>query len=354
MKKGRLFALGTLIFIFMVVGLTSPIGYAKEAAPQKVYKLTFNDNLIWRPMFCHKYSAKDGPFIKKIEERSGGRIKIEVKLDQFPITECLHACMDGRIDITTAAPSYYTGTVPVWFFGGLPFLIQNMDEYKVIMNAPQTRKVLDRLYRKAGVIYIAGGHAGEQDVVGATKQIATVEDFKGKKIRAFGDLQIQSLTLLGASSISISYAELSTALSLGTVDGFITGLGSTVFRRLYKMTPYVNRWPINNAWTMDLWMNANKFESLPKDLQKILMDVGKEVEEIMYYGAWSEDNTSEVVIASKDLKNVTEVIPAPTEIEKAKKITAQVWDQWVQKNGADAKELLEEIKKVLADHRAKK
>lgn len=356
MQNGQLLSsVRSFCLILIIIALPFKTAYAKgDSNPQEVYKLTLNDNIIWKQAGISGSPEKPGPFIRMVTERSGGRIKIDLKRDQFPITESLHACMDGRIDMTTAAPSYYTGTVPVWSFGSLPFLIQNMDEYRVIMNDPRTRKILDRLYRKAGVIYIAGTHAGEQDVVGASKQIATVEEFKGKKIRAYGDLQIRSLTLLGASAISISYAELPTALSLGTVDGFMSGLTGTIIFRSYKMAPYINRWPINNAWTLDLWINAKKFNSLPKDLQKILLDVGKEVEETMYYGAWREDSACETVIASKDLKKVTEVIPAPAEIESAKKITAPVWDQWTEKHGADAKELLEAIKKVLADCRGKK
>lgn len=356
MKKRQLSCMvGSLCLILIIIALPFKSAYAKEDSnPEKVYTLRLNDNMIWKTTVIGSFSEKDGLFIRKIAERSGGRLKIDVKMDQFPTNDGLYACIDGRIDITTAAPSYYDGTFPIWFFGGLPFLTKDMHEYKAIINAPKTRNILNRLYRKAGVVYLSGGHAGEQDGLCSTKPVANAADFKGLKLRTSGDLQLDSLSALGASSISIVYAELATALSLGTVDGFISGLTATVLRRVYKMTPYVNRWPICNAWTLDLWMNAKKFDSLPKDLQKILLEAGKEMEDIIYFAASAEDSACELVMASKDLKGVTVVTPAAAEIEKAKSITAPVWDRWAKKHGPDARELLDAISEVLADYRAKK
>ncbi len=375
MKKRRLLHLGASVclLLVMVTMLLLP-ACAKEVAPPvapapvapppvapvpvapapvvpaKVYTLTMDISADRYPTSMGRIWARNFFFQRLLEERSDGRLKIDEKIGLFAQKETLYAVIDGRLDIAPVAPSYYSGTWPIWSWGSLPFIINDMWEYGEIMEHPKTRKVLDRLYRDAGLVYLSSFHGGLQDGLGSKeKPMATVADFKGMKVRTYSAIQVEAVRLLGGSAVSVAFAELYTALALGTIDAYITGRRGILVYGLYEFTDYVNVWPITPGWSMDLWISTEAFDALPADLQKILVEVGRETQWSNYAAARFEVDALRQVLGMV----VEVVVPSAEEIEKARKITAPVLGEWLEKNGPDAKALIDAIDEVLAEYRAR-
>ena len=121
------------------------------------------------------------------------------------------------------------------------------------------------------------------------QKIEKLEDFKGQKIRYFGSsVNAKRLETYGASPIMISWADVPMAMVQGTVDGLITSFKSAEGAKLneagmkYSTKDYQCMLHYVPMVSLKFW------NTLPKDLQKIFIDV------------WAEHVPKQREIARKD------------------------------------------------------
>jgi TRAP-type C4-dicarboxylate transport system substrate-binding protein len=135
----------------------------------------------------------------------------------------------------------------------------------------------------------------------------------------------------------------------GTVDGVLTSLGYGYSIGLAKVSKTFTLTPLSPTWTAVTVINASKFKSLPPDLQKIIMDVGQELQQMV-----SLSTTAEYVMSvdTVDLSGVKRGALAPDEQKKALEACKVVEEEWLKKTGAEGKELLPAIKEAVNKYRA--
>jgi TRAP-type C4-dicarboxylate transport system substrate-binding protein len=102
-------------------------------------------------------------------------------------------------------------------------------------------------------------------------KVETLEDFKGKKTRSHSAALSDWIEGMGASAQFIAFAEVYTALERGILDCGVTGADASHGQRWYEVTDYMIgpliSWPfVNNV------INADKWNSIPTDLQNILIE----------------------------------------------------------------------------------
>ncbi len=159
-----------------------------------------------------------------------------------------------------------------------------------------------------------------------------------------GKVAPQTLKAIKASGISIPGTELPTALQQGVVDGLITVPLYLYDNKLPVKTqtlyPFVN-------YLMPVMMSQKKFESLPEDLQEILVETGKDLEQYAY-----DTVSKEIADVNERLESeqgIKTYYPTPEEIEEWKKVTEPVWDSFM-KSEPRAKELIKEAKRLRDDN----
>jgi TRAP-type C4-dicarboxylate transport system substrate-binding protein len=203
---------------------------------------------------------------------SNGRIKFEL-YDAgalASVTGMLEAVDQGVLDISQSWGGYYTGDVPEGDVEiGLPLAWEEpweaYDAYynrglgEVIAEAYESRFNVEHFPLLIDLRY----------GVSTRDPIASLDDLKGKKIRAigvYGDLMQE----LGASAVVIPGAELYTALQLGTVDGIIYGaeaIAATGLEEFLKTMTYEPNW---NTGVGHWIINRDTWSSLPPDLQQVI------------------------------------------------------------------------------------
>jgi len=112
----------------------------------------------------------------------------------------------------------------------------------------------------------------------AKRQVEKIEDFKGLKIRYPASPEFAlNIKALGGSPIQIALSDLPMALLQGTVDGTITNFKGADATKLDEAgVKYAVK--DNISLTHYVPMFSNRFwNSLPKDLQKILVDASEAV-----------------------------------------------------------------------------
>ena len=168
------------------------------------------------------------------------------------------------------------------------------------------------------------------------KELKRLADFKGVKIRSFG-LGAEIWKSQGASIVTIPGEEQYTALSTGVIDasnwGSPDGFMAVKVHEVAKF--YLG--PSLIAFDMeDMFMNMDKFKSMPEDLQGI-MNIATRVY-AMERAATSTFHSAQAVGKMKDAGVKFNALPAE-DIEEMKKISAAALDRMAQKD--------EETQKVL-------
>lgn len=226
---------------------------------------------------------------KALKERSSG----SVTLEHYPGGQIAE---DG--DMPTAIPTgqVKTGWITVngWsgtvsdtkvFDAPTGLTMSQMDE---IIDQPQGLMYeLNEKFKEKNSVLLALADLGPPAIV-SNEPLERPEDFEGKKVRVFSQGQAEALEALGASPVSIPFADVYSALQYGTVDAAITGFQGISSQRLYEVTDYalvpasffgttMMGWAANKSWLNGLSENdketvVNAFDVASHSNRKAILD----------------------------------------------------------------------------------
>ncbi|MCO6488906.1 MAG: TRAP transporter substrate-binding protein, partial [Phaeodactylibacter sp.] len=172
----------------------------------------------WPPNFpilgeaCNKYA-------ELVEKMSGGRIRIRVYggNELVPALEAFDTVRTGGAEIGSGAAYYWAGKAPAaQFFASVPFGM-NAQQLNAWIIGGGGMELWEELYRDFNLVPMAGGNTGVQMGGWFNKEINSVSDFKGLKMRIPG-LGGDVLTKLGASPVSLPGGQIYENLVSGAVD----------------------------------------------------------------------------------------------------------------------------------------
>jgi TRAP-type C4-dicarboxylate transport system substrate-binding protein len=268
-----------------------------------------------------------------VEELSGGA----VKFDKFPGEilvkggDIYEACRDGIIQAGNFLIPYEAGQIPLPTIKELPFSFINFDT-NYLMWRKFMEIGLDDYLHSYGIQVVSDMTLTPYGFWTSKKwgPIKRLEDVKGCKVRSPGGYMSKALETMGAIPISMPSPEAYTAMDRGTLDCISMVESSQIAFRLHEVTKYITRADYGTTG-VPIMVNLKTWNSLPKDIQKIMLQAGREAEvnvvkEMLRY--------QKEVVDPTVLKSGIEIIPLPEkERERMKKACAPVWDEWLAKNG---------------------
>ena len=81
---------------------------------------------------------------------------------------------------------------------------------------------------------------GYRNVVTAKKEVKTIADLKGLKIRTIQTpIYVATLNLLGANATPMAFGEVYSAMQTGVLDGYEHGASATLAQKLYEVSKYI-------------------------------------------------------------------------------------------------------------------
>ncbi len=211
-----------------------------------------------------------------VNERSNGRLQIKwiggpeyVKAKDFST-----AGASGTIDIFQTCLGYHSGKVPE---GGIADAYPLFRSYETEPEAyATTRGLLTPLLEKRLKFKPICCSQVFPFYLWSKKKITSMNDFKGLKIRAHGGFVPFIVNAIGASPVTTPSTEVYIALERGIIDGAIRNLPALNSFKEYELTRYGISVPITWA-TGDICISTRAWNKLPKDLQNILVESGKEI-----------------------------------------------------------------------------
>lgn len=220
-------------------------------------------------------------YIKTVNELSGGRLVIEFKgaKEVIPTFDQPEALVRGVFDIWYGAPNYWAGVVPGGYF-------TELSPYEIPDNGPGSElfDFVVKMYEKHGVRYL-GHFSGElgtgNHFMYTQKKIAGIGDLKGMKVRV-PPLTRFFVDAIGAEPVTLPPGEIYLALERGTVEGFTWPFydGFTNFG-WQEVSKYLVHHPLYRDG-ISINMNLKKWNSLPEDLQQIMLEAARKTQ------AWSQ------------------------------------------------------------------
>ncbi len=244
---------------------------AAFAAPEYVIKVGYilpenqSDHIIMRDVFK-----------KDIEEKSGGRISVEL----YPNAqlggdrELIESVQLGTVQVAIPATSALAGFDKRFQVFDLPFLFKSKETAFKALDG-ELGKTVDKLLKPLGMRNLGYGENGYRHITNSRGPIHKPEDLKGIKLRTMENpLHLAFFKMLGANPTPMSFGELYTALQQGTVDGQENPVVLVYTSKFYEVQKFYSLTGHVYSATM-LVANDDFFASMPEDLWKIVEDAGK-------------------------------------------------------------------------------
>ena len=323
---------------------------APAPKPQPI-KLIFGSQ---NPEQGWEVSQASKPWMKKVEAATKGQVTFEGYFAQslFKGTDAWEAIKQGQTDIGFCAMSFFPGIASLSEVMNLPFLPLPSAEVggDVIWRLYEKYPALAKQYADVKVlnfIILYPFFLQTKD-----KQVKTLDDIRGLKLRALGGPQTDSAKALGASPVFLGINDVYPNLEKGVVDGAFLPWEALMSFKIYEVVKYYTYMPFN-ANLFIIAANNKKWNSLPPDVQKAIMSVsGREGSawwsKIMGDGSYAEGRK---LVQSKGTPMIEYTLP-PDELAKWTKIGGEpIWEKWVKDNEAkgltDARAILNDALSML-------
>ena len=253
---------------------------------------------------------------KTITEMSGGRIKVKVygAKELVPAFEVFDAVSSGTAEIGHAGAYYWKGKAPAaQFFSAIPFGL-TAQEMNAWLYYGGGLDLWRELYKPFGLIPAPAGNTGVQMAGLFNREIKSIEDLKGLKMRIPG-LGGEVFRRAGGTPVSIPGGELFTSLQSGALDAteWVGPYNDLAFG-FYKVAKYYYYpgWHEPGS-TIEALINEKAFNALPKDLQSIVLAACKVTNMDMISEYTARNNQALDTLINKH--NV-KVLPLPDDVLK--------------------------------------
>jgi TRAP-type C4-dicarboxylate transport system substrate-binding protein len=266
------------------------------------------------------------PWAKKIENLTKGRVKITIFPNQTlgKTSEVYDFVKKGTTDIAVNITEYTQGRFPLSSCLTLPFVTGENAEMASVAFWSLYKKYLQDEFKDVKVLWLFCHSQGQLHTV--NKQVKTLEDLKGLKIRVGYPILARALELLGAIPVICPIPEGVNLLKEGKVDGIIVPWEGA---QSFGVNDICRYHTIINMYTLPFFaaMNKEKYESLPEDIKKIIDDnSGEEMAAMSGRAIDSADIKAKKIAESRG--DFIYTLPKQ-ELERWRKAAMPVGDTWV-------------------------
>ena len=169
-------------------------------------------------------------------------------------------------------------------------------------------------------------------LISTKKQVKTLEDVKGMKIKVLGGPPMDQIKAMGGIPVPIPMPDTYMGLDRGVIDGAAVAREAVSAYRFYELAKYYTVAPLSAVF-FSMSMNKQKWESLPKDIQQAITSVS---------GLWAAkfwaynwfDTAEEDLFNRPEGTNyqIVKYTLPPEEVQRWTKVGGEpIWKEWVKK-----------------------
>ena len=239
---------------------------------------------------------------KRVSQLTGGKFNIRTFAagEIVPGLQVMDAVQAGTVEMGHSASYYYFGKDATFAFDcAVPFGLTSR-QHTAWFDQGGGRELTREFFRGYGIVNFLGGNSGTQMGGWYRKEIKTVADLKGMKMRVAG-FAGQVLTRLGVVPQQLAGGDIYPALEKGTIDA-AEWVGPYDDEKLgfFKVAPfyYAPGWWEAGA-NFSFYVGVKEWEKLPKEYQAALEVATYEAHVVMQ----AEYDTKNPAALARLLKN---------------------------------------------------
>ena len=288
----------------------------------------------------HHITKGDYLFAKLVEEKTAGKVKIEV----YPAGQLykdvgiIKAVTSGAIDMGITFNGAWTGSVPLMDVFDLNFLFKDYAQIEKAWQGKIGDKLREEMEKHQVKALGFGAYGDSFCVANRSRTLLKLQDFSGLKIRGNNAMAADTIKALGGTPAMMASSEVYMALQRGTIDGAASGPTSIVQRKWFEVANYVtvasssySVWPI--------MINLNVWKKLPRDVQDALQQAAAEVTQYTIDVANSEDEKAVKFLSEKGKVTVL----SDADRDAWKKAMEPVRQDFLKRTGKDGETLMKWI-----------
>ena len=232
---------------------------------------------------------------KFITEGTGGKLTVRVfgGGEIVPAFESMDAVASGTVEMGHGAPYYWKGKIPaVQFLAAFPFGL-TAQELNAWFQYGGGQEIADDIYKDLGCKFFPSGNTGVQMGGWFNKEINSIEDYKGLKMRIPG-LGGEVVKAAGGNVVNLPGAEIPPALQSGAIDAteWVGPYNDLAFG-LYKTAKYYYYPGWHEPGTaLDNFINMKAWESLDDDTKSIITAANTAVNQLVLSEFVARNNDS--------------------------------------------------------------
>jgi len=262
MKKGIALLLVVVVLVFAA--------YASARAAESIKLKAAN----YLPV-THKMSLLSGWFCEEMKKRTNGRVDITYYPGGTLLSpvKMFEGVVTGIADMGVSHVSYTRGRMPMMEIFELPLGLPS-GWVATGVSSDFFDKFKPKEWNDVHVLYVT--NPGPLILQTVSKPVRTLEDLKGLKVRATGQMT-DVIKALGAVPVPLEMPDCYDALRRGVIEGITVDLSTLKYWKFKEVVKNVTAmWQLGSGYTFYFVMNKDKWNALPPDLQKIVTEVAYE------------------------------------------------------------------------------
>jgi TRAP-type transport system periplasmic protein len=221
-------------------------------------------------------SRAETVFKQKLEELSGGRIKVDVFTDASlgGPSELLDQVRAGTLAMALGAASWLQSVNPPFLAITLPYLWKDKASAFKVIDGP-TGKKINAGFEQKGLKFLGWHDSGFRHVMNSKKPINTPADIAGMKIRLQANpAQLDTFKAFGAMPVSLDVKEIYSAAQQGVVDAIEYPLAAIIPNRFHEVVKYLSL--TGHAFeVIGSYMGQATFDKLSPEFQGMVLAASK-------------------------------------------------------------------------------
>lgn len=302
----------------------------------------------------HIFTVSGGLYwANRVEELTGGKVKFEhYPAEQLgKAKDLLDLTQAGTADVAYIGPAYTAGKLPLCGVGELPGLFDsNVVASKAYQEVAQGILYETEL-KKFGIRPLIANLLAPYQALNTKKEVKSLSDMKGLKMRVGGGTIEQTAALIGAVPVSVTPPEMFEAIQRGVLDGSLISYTSAKQYKFEEIIKYGTVGANFGTFALIYCINENVWQQLPEDVRKVMAETAKEASVHM-----SEAIAAEEGKVIQQWEQQGKVLYRLSEAEQKEWGTAlqPVCDQWVkdmEAKGLPAAQAFDEFQKALEKYK---
>jgi TRAP-type C4-dicarboxylate transport system substrate-binding protein len=321
--------------ILFVVGIILSLASTAEAKAITIKAVTAWPKTVWEVGNFMKFMDV---VKERVAQKYPGQLEIQYAggPEVIPNQEQVEAARMGVVDMVFTTDGYYVSAVPEVNALSVSML-DGWEERAKGVNA-----LLDKIHQeKVSCVYLGRLGHNLPFTIYLTKPVKGIKDLQGMKIRCSPTL-VGFLKKIGANPVVIPPPEVYTALERGVVDGYTWPAGLIKDWGWEKVTKCVVQPGVYNGANVVV-MNKKKWDEIPADLQKLLIEAEDEA------ARFAKQRALDLIKNEKEALEKMGVQYVQLPPAEAKSLTdaaySALWDVILEKSPANGLKLKEMVSK---------